>query len=509
MATKTLQELNKNKVTNMTKKYSVQEIQQFMNKQQMLNEKFAKTKDAVQLVDLTKTETRSYSTFSKDTLRNYMKNPKANEDNLRALSQFLYRLSFPYRRIISYYSSMVDLSAYAIIPSYDYEKEDVDAMLKQYHETANQVEKMNMPAQIMQMLTVAWREDCFYGYIYEDEKGFFIMPLDGKYCKVSSMDFNGNLNFAFDFSYFRSNNAYLDYWDNEFAKKYKKYQTDNSLRWQELDPSKTVCIKVNIDDKTLVMPPLASIFEMLIDLIDLMSVQALNDELSTYKLLVAKLNTLSGTNTPDDFEVDLDTAIEFYNRLADSLPDGVSSAMSVLDIEPITFKDDQTENVNKISSSMSNLFANVGVSQILDTTKISGSTAFNASVMADTLMSIRVLLPQIENFVNKYLRVSLTNPAKVKYMEITPYTKGEKITQLKDAATLGVPVKIPLATLQGFSPSDIASMQKIEEGLGVFTDWKPLESSYNASSKKAGAPTKDVDAGDDLTDKGEESRDYR
>ena len=64
--------------------------------------KYAKVKDAIQLANLTKTESRTFTIFSKTLLRTYMKNPKNNETNLRNLSRFLYRLSYPYRRLVKY-----------------------------------------------------------------------------------------------------------------------------------------------------------------------------------------------------------------------------------------------------------------------------------------------------------------------------------------------------------------------------------------------------------------------
>ena len=47
---------------------TTQEIKNYALKQQALQEKFAQVKQAVQLIDLTKTETRTFTVFSKDKL---------------------------------------------------------------------------------------------------------------------------------------------------------------------------------------------------------------------------------------------------------------------------------------------------------------------------------------------------------------------------------------------------------------------------------------------------------
>ena len=328
------------KVSEPSGQKSVQEIKEFEMQFQRRQELFAKTQSAVQLSDLTKTESRTFNAFNKARLRSFMQNPKQNEANLRNLSRFLYRLSQPYRRLINYNAQMMDLTAMSIIPMTDITQPvDAESMLKMYYDTAIQLEKMNLASEIFKCLVVAWREDCFYGYVYEDDDNFFIQILDGDYCRVSSVNYDSTLNFAFDFSYLRNHQECLEYWDKEFEQKYRKYEKDNKLRWQELDPDRTICFKVNSDDPLLVLSPFCALFENIIDLIDLQSLQAVKDELSVYKLLIARLEHMQGSNDPDDFSVDIETAIQYYNKLADSLPDYVAAALSPLAIEAIDFKD--------------------------------------------------------------------------------------------------------------------------------------------------------------------------
>ena len=488
---------------------TVKEIKEYSLKEQNRIEKFAAVKQAIQLIDLTKTETRTFTIFSKERLRQYMQNPKSNENNLRNLSRFLYRVSHNYRRLISYQAEMVDLTAQSIIPyiSLLEETQDDESILQSYYDTLVQIDKMNINSEILKCLIIAWREDTFYGYIYEDDTGFFIYPLDGDYCKVSSINFDGTLNFAYDFSYFRSHTADLDYWDSEFQKKYNAYTSDNNLRWQELDPNRTFVIKINIDDPTFNMPPLSGLFEPLIDLIDLQSIQSIKDDLSIYKLLVARMETLTNADEPNDFSVDIDTAIEYYNRLAESLPDCVSSAISPLKIEPIEFQKDQTQDVNRISEATSNLFKASGGAQILDNEKISGSTAFEASILCDTMMALKPVLPQIEERVNRYLTYVLgDNHAKVKYLEVSPYTKAKKKKELMESGDRGIPVKLAVAALDGFSPLETLSMDYLENKiLKLHESWIPFSLSYTTTTDtdpiEGGRPTED-----EVTDEGEKSR---
>lgn len=472
------------------------------------------------LLDLTNPQTKSYQVYSKESLRTYLKNPLSdtNQQNLRKVSQFLYVLSAQYRRIIAYFASQIDLTAYTVIPNVNIvDKNDTKTIAANYENTLRWIEKMNMAMQIFSILVTCWREDVFYGYCYYndeeewDKNDFVILPLDGNYCRISSVNFDGTLNCAFDFSYFTgTNEIYLDFWDKEFKKKYEAYKKDSKLRWQELDPERTWVFKVNYDQTDRVIPPLSSLLESIIDLIDLQALTAQKDALSLYKMLIMQLETLDDTDEPDDWKVNLDTVVQFYNKMAPQVPDQVGIAISPTKVTPIEFKDDETENTNKISKANSNLWEAAGVSQLMDSS-LSGATAVKNAIIFDGLYASRPIRGQIEARVNRFLDYIIEgNGMRVKYMDVTPYTKADAISQLKDAAALGLSVKLPYAALLGYSPLDMISMTYLENDVLKLQDkWvHPLASSYNtavgATSKKSGGQLKDETQ---LTDEGEATKD--
>ena len=192
-------------------------------------------KDALQLLDLENIPSKTYTVYNKESLRTYLKNPlsDSNSKQLRKLSQYLYVLSAQYRRIISYFASQIDLTAYNVIPNISMvEDNDDEKILQNYEATLKWIEKMNMQGLIFSILVTAFREDCFYGYIYYDESSeqdmnsFVILPLDPDYCRISSINLDGTLNCAFDFTFFdnSSNAKYLEYWDKEFNSLYNTYK---------------------------------------------------------------------------------------------------------------------------------------------------------------------------------------------------------------------------------------------------------------------------------------------
>lgn len=474
------------------------------------NHLFEKAKTALQMQDLSKTESRTFTVFSKDKLRTYMQNPFSNSENLRQLSLYLYRMSNPYRRLINYNASMIDLNARSVIPNYNpLEKIDPKKTLDSYYKTLFQLNKMDLANEILKMCIIAWREDTAYGVCYEDDTGFFILPFDGQYCKVSSVNYDGTLNWAVDCSYFRTKQTLLEYYGEPFVSLYRKYESDSNLRWQEVDPSRTICLKINIDDPTFSLPPYVTLFSSIIDLCDLQNIQSVKDKLSIYKLLVFVMKTITSSKSSDDFSVSPDIALPYFNRILDSLPEEVAACISPLEVETIEFNNDQTKDVNSIEDATKNLFNSSGGAQILNSSTISGTTAFTAAIKADSKYATGALLPQLEKWTNRYLTYTLgEDHAKVKYLDITPFTKDEFRKNIREDATYGLPNRLALNSLSGFSELETLSLLHLEQDiLHLHTELHPLQSSHTQSSSDNGFNIGRPESDDShLTDDGEASR---
>lgn len=498
-------------------KKTVSEMSEQITKHERVLEMAKSTKtmvDALQLTDLSKTETRTFQTYSRETLRTYMKSPKTYETQLRNLSRYLYRLCYEYRRICLHYATMICGDAFNIIPLDDPINEiKAGDRNKKWYDTIVRWQRMDFANELVKLLLVAWREDSVYAYVYDDsdqEGGTcFYQILDGDYCRVSSVE-AGVFRFAFDFSYFRSHEIYLDYWDSEFKQKYEIYQNDSTQRWQELSPERQVCFKVNSDDPTMDHCPFSSLFQSIIANIDLQELQTAKDELSAYKLLVARLKPLSNTDDPDDFEVDPDTALKYYNKFVNSLPECVNACLSPLPIEAIEFKNlNTTDDTDMISNSIANIFKHIG-GVVLDSDK-SGVTIYEAQIIADMEVGQSTLLPQVQRYLNLYFNYVIgTDHAYLKYIDgVCPYTRKSKRKELIESAQNGF-TRFSIGILDGQTPLEQLSMLKLERDLGLVDLMSnPLNTSYTQSTTgdtdpiSGGAPTKDSG---DLSDSGSKAR---
>ena len=485
---------------------------QFTEKLESVKQYAKAVDDILKIVDLTSNTTKTWTVFNKDNLRSYLQNPysSSSQNSLRNLSKFLYTLSFPLRRIINYFASLPDFSAYKVNLDFSLvEENDEETLLQDYEDTCRFIRKMNLEMNMFKLLVIAWREGIVYFQPYQDNDGtMLLMPLDSQYCKVSSVGYNNLLHVAFDFSFFNGQNSfYLDVWDPEYKKKYSSYQNDSTLRWQELDTARA--FKIDLSDVDLIVSPFASLFEALIDLVDLQALMNVKDSLDIYKLLVMKIPLLN-SKSPDDLALSLSLAKKFYNVALETLPPEIGLILSPgMDIDSVSFDKNATTDTNAISDAYQNIMEETGISQIFDSSRLTGSTSVKMSMLSDALMATKGILPQVTAFVNERIQMEYPNSvAYIKFIEVTTYTKEDRINKVKDAAALGLPVKQEYMTLLGYDPLETMAFDWLENKLGLAVDKfiHPLVSSYTQSgdSDTGGAPTKDDG---ELTDEGESTKD--
>lgn len=480
---------------------------------------FAALKDALSLIDLTKNKNITYHTYSRDSLRTYLKNPasEGNQKSLRKLSNYLYTVSHVYRRLINFKAYQINCKSWTVYPDIPLTEEpDQDSILQNYERVTQYVRNMDLKSQILKCMLQAWKNDVVYGFCYGDPEkdgSFFIHLLDPDYCKISSQQYyRGVLNFAFDLSFFDSgtNSYYLDVYDPIFKKLYNKYKSDNTQRWAELPIENTFCLKINVDNLDYPIPPLSGLLEDIINLEDLQSVQDLKDQMEAYKLIYAKIDTLKGTNQVDDFEIDLDLANAFFQKLQAALPDNVALAMSPMTLDSIDFKSNDAEDTNIISKAYENIInANGGI--VLNQNKITNSASFKLALQFDS-MDAMAPIEQINAWTNLWILNHLGETGMVvEFSDVSPYFVEDKIDKLLKVAQYSVPVKMELASLLNTNPVKERGMSYLENALGLTVDsWnKPLISSNTQSGMNDNGDGSDgrPQSEEPLSDEGEATKD--
>lgn len=497
--------------------YTAEQMQQWFSDNQDIVRRYMQSSDSVRnLRDIYKNKRqKSIQKVTKEQLRTWLSAPSNYEQNLKELSQYLFYRSMIYYKIVKYYANMIDLNARSVIPDYSFtDKIDKKKTLKMYNDTLQMLNVANLQYEFLKIYTTCWREDVFFGCAYWDNTGFIIIPLNSAYCRIDGVYPDSSFSYKFDCSFFRSYPELLEYWGEPFIGMYNEY-IKTEKKWQQMPAKYSVCLKARAEDWELITPPLVGLFESLLNLLELEDVQAIANEEQIYKLLVATIPTISGSNNPDDFAVNPALAVDYFNKLCDSLPDYAQAVISPIPIEPIEFTRDAADDTTTVQKSTETILNAAGGAQVLNSAKISGTTAWTGAIKADTEFAISMLLPQTEAVINRLLGECVGNYCKVKFFEVSIYTKEELRKSMLENAQYGLPTKLAANALTGgFSEQDTMALNFLERDILKLQDKfdNPLQSSHTQSGKdttnNSGRPT-NKDKGEALTDDGEASQTKR
>lgn len=461
-----------------------------------------------QIRDVTKTARQTtLNSYSKDNVISYLQNISSNENNLRNLSRYLFYRSQVYFRLIMYNATMFDLNARTVIPKYDPIKtNNPNKMLKSYYETLQWLDRMNLQHEFLSVLINNFIEDVFFGCCWIDETGIFILPLPPENCKIKGKYFTGDFAFDVDMSYYKKYEYLIEYLGEPFTSMYSAYGGNNANKWQPMPDEYALCTKYRLESWETVCPPYSGLFMDLIGLLNLADVQAVADEQQIYKLITATIPLIDGSDSPDDWAVDVNTALDYYRKLEASLPDYVGSAITPIPLDVISFSDDQTTDTTKIQKATKEVLNTSGGAQILNSSTISGAEAFRSATRADTELAISSLLGQISGWTNRMLSYLVSEPAKVKFFEISSYTKDAFKESLQKDLNYGFVSTLAINSLNGFSELDTLALNYLENDvLKLNEKFIPLQTaSTRSDSNETGAKEK---SNTQISDEGEETRD--
>lgn len=491
----------------------VAELREWWNKYSKQMANFKKAEDAFKkLKDVSKnTRDRNITKITKESLRSYLENPGNYESQLRNVSRYLATRCQVYYRLIKYNANMFSLDSRTVIPPYNPTEKNIntDKIIESYYNTLILLNKMGLQYEFLKVYVTCFTEDVFYGVVYFDENSeiypsMFFLPLNPEYCKIQGVWQDGTFSYAFNMDYFNRNADFLELWGEPFESMMKEANS-SGVRWVTVPQEYSVCLKFRAEDWETVIPPFAGLLSSFLGLLEEEDVQAIASEEEIYKLLVLTLPTLSGTDTPDDYAIDPDTAVDYFNKLKASLPSFVDAILSPMPVEAVSFNKDVTGDTVRVQQATETVLNSSGGAQVLNTTKLKTSEAFKAMIKADTEFAISSLLPQTEAWLNSFIARYIDTPCRVKLFEVSIYTKNDLRDDLLENAQNGLPTKLAVNSLSGISELDTLALNFLEEDcLNLSEKLKPINTSYTQSSKNSGGQEKDED---ELTDAGQRTRD--
>ena len=452
------------------------------------------------------TSSPSFYLYSKDEIQTYISNPYRYEAQLRNAVVYMYGASPHFRRLIQYFTGLSDLSFVISPTKIDPNKTKATALNKNYRKVLNIMSAFNVKTQFPKIINVCLREDTFYGTMWVSDDSIIIQQLPSAYCSITTIE-NNVMNVTFNFAYFDSRSDMLDYYPDEFRRKYTQYRNDRTNKWIELDSPTSFAIKCNNDILEYSMPPFIGILREVYDLEDYKQLKKSRTALENYAMLAMKLPMDDDGN----WLLDKDRATEFWQNLDDVLPEEVGSVLSPMEIKKIDFEKSNTGDTNTIADAEQNLFFAAGVQSLLFNNEKASANSLSLSVKVDQSITYGIV-KSIEDMVNRYVQSqAFGRNFKVTFLDCSPFNRKEVGDQYLKAAQYGLPTVMMYAASQGLGQCEFDSMAFLENDmLDLKSKLKPLQSSATQSSS---ADTESSDAGgrprlgiDELSDSGEQTR---
>jgi hypothetical protein len=370
-----------------------------------------------------------------------------------------------------------------------------------YFKTLNYLDKMNIRHEMARIFKVCFKEDIFYGYIYESQDSFYIKQLPSEYCKISCIE-DGCLLYDFDFTYFLTYPMDLERFGEEFIERFEIFK-ETGERWQTLNSKRQFCIKL-LEEVPFPVVPFLGVFEGIYDIEDYKALKKAKAETDNYKVIALKVPL----DSDGHFLVDRDILLEYYSALLEVLPENIGAFLTPMDSKDFNFENAGTADNNNVNNAIKTFWNDAGVSSLIFGDESPTSATLNISIKADMQM-VFDLSRQVERNINRLLKLrSGKFKFKMQFLDITLYNKEEVTNLYLKGAQSSLPTISMVCAAMGLEPLDMTGVNFIEnEILELTKKFTPLSTSYTQSGNEGGGVTVE-EKGTQLSDAGEASREH-
>ena len=498
-----------------TSQKSVEEVKAVYEAAPKQRANFKKGEDALKkLKDINGgTITQSIPIINRETLRNYFTNVGNYSKQFREAARYLYHRSNVFYHIVHFYCSMFDLGYRKVTPVYSLVKSNNNnKMKKSLNETFDMLDILNLKHSLYPALINVFVEDVFFGIRYTDGTGTIVIPIPQEYCMIDGQYMTGDYSYSVNIQQLARNKYWKYIIENLGAPldEMLKESERDGLKWVHMKDEYCVCLKYDTKDVNVIIPPLARIMLQLSALEDNVDIQAVADQLSIFKLIYLPLDTVNSAKDSDEFKVSPDLAVQYFNRiLEDALPPYVSGGVIPgAELKTIDFNQSADNDINRVQTATDNIYATSGGGAVLNVRYLNSIYAFKMWLREESAFALDPLMPQLQGLTNRILGYEVSNPSKVTYFKVSPYTVDDLAEKLLSACQYSFADRLAYQTLLGFSEKEtMASLYMENELLGLPDIMQfPLVSSYttsNTGDSEVGRPETDDD---ELTDSGQRTR---
>ena len=413
-------------------------------------------------------------------------------DNSQAVegSKQLYAINPIYKTFVDYLSNMFFWN-YKVIPHKVYSKSkaknrkqvDYENYQILYNLMLEITDGLSIPTKFPSMLTRLFLEGEIFFTTYSDEESLTIdtILLPTKYCRRVGETQYGTQIIEFDFSYFTqlglNNEDLTDFFKSypkEFKTKFNRYQNDNSLRWQQLDPHFSSGVALN----EVGVPTYFYLYGSILDYEKYQDNELERNE-NLLKYLV--VHEMPHYNTDLIFETDEVKAIHASLKKKIEVNDKAKlvTTWGKMYVEKMS-ENDTAEN-QVLTKAFNTIFNNGGLNyNIFNNDSVE---ALKTSIRRDKSLVwkyVQQLLSFYNICINNYYDFK-GYEADIEILRISPYTYNDDIRIYKDDATLGVN-KLDFIIASGVKQRNISDQLILEDFLGL-QNITPMQTSYTQTAE--------------------------
>lgn len=445
------------------------------------------------------------TTYTKDTIENYLASPSQNEKALRDASIFMYQSNSRYRNLVNYYPNIPHW-VYVMTPlNYNSEKaaKNIANYKKQYMKASNVLESMGVVKHMREASLVAVREGVYYGVIWGGDGSSFIMQkLNPDNCQITGITDGGVFRFTYDMSKIIKADLATHY-PPEFTAMWDEYQRSGN-QYQPVPVEVAVCLKADPSTPEYSIPPLASVLGYLFSIRNAEEQFDTTGDLSNYKLLHGKID-VDEEGVP---AIDYDTAMDYYRHVSGNVGDRVGVAISPFEFKSYTFdQSGATAQVNTVAQATENFFSAAGTSALLHGATNSTAGVTKLAIKADESLAFG-LMYQCQSVINRFLKtLSGTVKFKIRFLNVSIFNWEEVLAKYKESLNYGM-AKLEYMACLGIPQHDIVGESFIEnEIIGINDLLTPIKTASTLSAEDSNNTGRPRESDAEIDDAGEEARD--
>lgn len=445
----------------------------------------------------------------RDNVEKMIANPKHYEKPLRELSQHLYNVIMPIKRLVDHYATMLTWD-YMLIPIVENNVMKTSAFKKADNKVYDWIEMLNPKKSFSKLLRGALIEDAKFYYYRESENGIVLQEMPSDYCLITYQD-EISYRYSFNMNYFLRSGVDID----GFAPEFKQYYADifingsksnkyNGYNWVELNPDKAFVFKFDMLRAGLT-PPLIGLFIDAAEIDTYRNLKKSKTALEAYKLIMGTIPRHKDNKTGnkrDDFALSKDMAAQFASLIKNSMPEGVDFKVTPFENHEVFEFEGSANQQDITASALKNFINNSGSSQVMSIDKPTQSTVKTAEKIEEEF--VRHIYSQAEDFINYMLKkISPKYKYKIKF-EGTKFDRDVRVKEAKEWAALGV-ITDKIAASMGLNGREFDKMIQYMQSRGYPLNLTPMASSFQTGDDKKGRPQKNEN---EISDNGAISKDH-